>query len=71
MLFHLTLGGRLLDEPVVIGWMPAASLYFDDPDGNMLEFISMLPDAPQPELGVVSWSRWKQIHKSGQALPVA
>jgi lactoylglutathione lyase len=59
------------DEPVVIGWMPAASLYFDDPDGNMLEFISMLPDAPQPELGVVSWSRWKQIHEPGQALPVA
>jgi catechol-2,3-dioxygenase len=51
--------------------MPAASLYFDDPDGNMLEFISMLPDAPQPELGVVSWSRWKQIHEPGQALPVA
>jgi lactoylglutathione lyase len=51
--------GEPTDEPVVLAWMPAASLYFRDPDGNMLEFLSMLPDAPRPELGVVSWSRWK------------
>ena len=51
-------------EPVVLAWMPAASLYFRDPDGNLLEFLSMLPDAPQPELGVVSWSRWNQRRQS-------
>jgi catechol 2,3-dioxygenase-like lactoylglutathione lyase family enzyme len=34
--------GRPTDEPVVFGWMPAASLYFRDPDGNMLELFSML-----------------------------
>lgn len=56
--------GNPADEPVVIGWMPAASLYFRDPDGNMLELISMLPDSPQPELGIVSWSYWRQIHES-------
>jgi lactoylglutathione lyase len=56
--------GSATDEPVVLGWMPAASLYFRDPDGNMLEFISMLPDSPQPELGIVGWSHWKQIHES-------
>jgi lactoylglutathione lyase len=50
------------DEPVVLAWMPAASLYFHDPDGNLLEFLSMLPDDPQPDLGVVSWSDWKR-HK--------
>jgi lactoylglutathione lyase len=50
--------GQPTDEPVVLAWMPAASLYFHDPDGNLLEFLSMLPDAPQPELGVVGWSRW-------------
>ena len=50
--------GNLTHEPVVLAWMPAASLYFDDPDGNQLEFISMLPDAPDPLLGVVGWSRW-------------
>lgn len=48
------------EEPVVLAWMPAASLYFCDPDGNSLEFLAMLPDAPVPELGVVSWSSWCQ-----------
>ena len=47
-------------EPVVLSWMPAASLYFLDPDGNLLEFLSMLPDSPQPDLGVVGWNRWAQ-----------
>jgi lactoylglutathione lyase len=47
------------DEPVVLAWMPAAAVYFHDPDGNLLEFLSMLPDSPQPELGVLTWSRWK------------
>jgi lactoylglutathione lyase len=56
--------GAPTDEPVVLGWMPAASLYFRDPDGNMLELLSMLPGPARPELGIVSWSRWNQIHKS-------
>lgn len=51
------LGGNATDEPVVIAWMPAASLFFRDPDGNMLELLSMLPETPQPEMGIVSWSR--------------
>jgi lactoylglutathione lyase len=46
------------DEPVVLAWMPAASLYFHDPDGNLLEFLAMLPDDPQPDLGVISWTDW-------------
>jgi lactoylglutathione lyase len=50
--------GKSTDEPVVLAWMPAASLYFHDRDGNLLEFLSMLPDRPQPELGVVGWSEW-------------
>lgn len=50
--------GRPTDEPVVLAWMPAASLYFRDPDGNLLEFLSMLADAPEPELGVIGWSEW-------------
>jgi len=52
--------GEPTKEPVVLAWMPAASLYFRDPDGNLLELLSMLPDAPQAELGVISWSRWNQ-----------
>src|SRR2546423_3984983 len=43
--------GRPTDEPVVLAWMPAASLYFHDPDGNLLELLSMLPDAPDASLG--------------------
>jgi lactoylglutathione lyase len=38
--------------------MPAAALYFCDPDRNLLEFIAMLPDEPQPELRIVSWKQW-------------
>jgi lactoylglutathione lyase len=52
--------GNPTDEPVVLAWMPAASLYFHDPDGNLLEFLAMLPDAPQPELGIVRWTDWER-----------
>jgi lactoylglutathione lyase len=45
-------------EPSVICWMPAASVYFRDPDGNMLEYISMLEKEPRPELGIIPWSEW-------------
>jgi lactoylglutathione lyase len=51
--------GSPTDEPVVLAWMPAASLYFRDPDGNLLELIAMLPESPEPELGVVGWSSWR------------
>ena len=50
--------GNPTEEPVVLAWMPAASLYFHDPDGNLLEFLCMLDDAPQRDLGVVAWSLW-------------
>lgn len=32
----------------------AASVYFRDPDNNLLEFITMLPDPPRANLGVLS-----------------
>jgi lactoylglutathione lyase len=47
------------DEPSVIGWMPAAAVYFRDPDGHLLEYLTMLDARPRPELGIVSWSKWK------------
>jgi len=34
--------------------------------GNMLELLAMLSDHPQPELGIVGWSRWNEIRESGQ-----
>ena len=54
-----TFGGEPSEEPSVLAWMPAAVLYFTDPDGHSLEFISMLPGAPRPDLGVVPWSEWR------------
>ena len=59
----LDVDGKPTEEPVVLAWMPAASLFFRDPDGNQLEFLSMLPDDPQPELGIISWSRWNNRSK--------
>jgi lactoylglutathione lyase len=50
---------RPTNEPVVLAWMPAGSIYFRDPDDNLLEFVTMLPETPRPELGVVPWSEWE------------
>ncbi len=52
--------GNPIDEPIVLSWMPAASVYFDDPDGHSLEFICMLDETPRPALGQVSWSEWRR-----------
>jgi lactoylglutathione lyase len=58
----LDFAGNPTQEPVVFAWMPAASIFFHDPDGNLLEFISMLPDSPDLKLGVVGWSHWAHRH---------
>jgi len=47
-------------EPDVLCWMPAATIYFEDPDGNLLEFLAMLKEPARPELGVVRWSDWER-----------
>ena len=46
------------DEPSVIGWMPAAAVYFRDPDGHLLEYLALLDEPSRPELGIVPWSEW-------------
>jgi lactoylglutathione lyase len=46
------------DEPNAIAWMPAAAVYFRDPDGHLLEYLAMLDEDPQPERGIVPWSQW-------------
>jgi lactoylglutathione lyase len=56
----LDFNGQPAVEPQVLAWMPAASIYFRDPDGHLLEFISMLEDAPAPERGVVPYSEWRK-----------
>jgi lactoylglutathione lyase len=54
----LSFFGSETSEPSVIGWMPAAAVYFRDPDGHLLEVIAMLDGAPRPERGVVTWTDW-------------
>jgi lactoylglutathione lyase len=57
-----TLGfsGHKTHEPTVIGWMPSAQIYFRDPDGHMLEFISILPEKPRPDF-TGTYSQWKDL----------
>lgn len=47
-----------IDKPMVFAWMPALAIYFNDPDGNQLEFISILEGEGRPELGVLSYEEW-------------
>src|SRR4051794_24383806 len=56
----LSFFGTETAEPSVIGWMPAAAVYFEDPDGPMIEYLAMLADPPRPELGIVPWSQWQR-----------
>jgi lactoylglutathione lyase len=48
----------------VIGWMPSAQIYFRDPDGHSLEFISILPEEPEPGF-IGSYAKWRGI-RTGQ-----
>lgn len=50
-------------QPMVFAWMPALAIYFNDPDGNQLEFISILEGDGKPELGVLSYEEW--VEKNG------
>src|SRR5436190_7084180 len=51
-------------EPSVIGWMPSAQLYFRDPDGHSLDFITVLDDAPDSSFRG-SLSAWQaRLHLS-------
>ena len=45
-------------EPSVIGWMPAAAIYFRDPDNHLIEYLAMLDYNPRPDLGIIPWSEW-------------
>jgi lactoylglutathione lyase len=55
----LDFNGDATDDAVVLAWMPAASVFFRDPDGHLLEYIAMLQHEPRPEYGVVPWRMWE------------
>jgi catechol 2,3-dioxygenase-like lactoylglutathione lyase family enzyme len=48
-------------EPIVHGWMPAAAVFFKDPDGHLLELIAELPDLPRPEVLYRPLSEWRTL----------
>ena len=56
-------------EPSVLGWMPAAAVYFRDPDGHLLEYLAMLDGEPRPDLGILTWSQWQEALRTDR-LPV-
>jgi lactoylglutathione lyase len=53
-------GGKPTREPSVIGWMPSVQIYFRDPDGHSLEFISLLPEPPIPDF-IGTYAEWKAL----------
>jgi lactoylglutathione lyase len=57
-------------EPSVIGWMPAAAVYFRDPDGHLIEYLAMLDEPPRPGLGIVPWSRWASVEPDAEQVRV-
>ena len=56
----LSFFGEETSEPDVLAWMPAAAVYFEDPDGHLLEYLAMLDEEPRPEAGIVSYSKWSR-----------
>jgi lactoylglutathione lyase len=57
-------GESEIHEPIVFPWMPAASVYFDDPDGHSLEYIAILPGESRPEIpGIMTFSEWNRLGK--------
>ncbi|MFL5829837.1 MAG: VOC family protein [Solirubrobacteraceae bacterium] len=54
----LSFFGSETTEPSVIGWMPAAAVYFRDPDGHLIEYLAMLDEPARAERGIIPWSEW-------------
>ena len=54
----LSFFGEETNEPSVLCWMPAASIFFRDPDGHLIEYLSMLDEESKPDLGIIPWNKW-------------
>lgn len=50
-----------VEEPFVLTWMPAAAVFFEDPDGNLLELLADLPGPPERQNRVVPLSEWRAL----------
>lgn len=49
-----------MDEPIVHGWMPAAAVFFRDPDDHLLEMIADLAGPPRPDFAYRPLSEWRR-----------
>ena len=52
------------ERPMVFAWMPAIAIYFNDPDGHLLEFIAVLEGKGKPEYGFISYEKWLQVNST-------
>jgi len=57
----LSFFGVETSEPSVIGWMPAAAVYFRDPDGHLIEYLAMLEESARAERRGTRCSRWRRL----------
>jgi lactoylglutathione lyase len=55
------------DEPSAIGWMPAAAVFFADPDGHSVEYLALLDEPSDPEIGVVPYSTWRATRDTAKS----
>lgn len=46
------------EQAMVFAWMPALAIYFNDADGNKLEFLALLEGEAKASLGVISYREW-------------
>lgn len=53
--------GRPMEEPIVNGWAPQASVFFKDLDGHSIELITPLPGPQHPELSWMPLSEYVQV----------
>ncbi|MFP7492514.1 VOC family protein [Terribacillus saccharophilus] len=54
------------EDLYVFPFMPAVSIYFDDPDGHSIEFIALLDDPPRPDLSIMKWNEWEALCGRGK-----
>jgi lactoylglutathione lyase len=66
----LSFFGEETTEPSVIGWMPAAAVYFRDPDGHLIEYLAMLDESPRPGRGIIPWSAWRAADPDDEPIQV-
>lgn len=52
-------------EPIVHGWMPAASVFFRDPDDHLLELIAELDEGSRPDVVYLPLSEWRSAGEDG------